>query len=240
MSCWISTARCWISYYDRHFWHEVVPAAWGSSRGLDSVSARVALDPRFQAVEGTLAWYSIDYWSQELQLDIRALKRNDTTRIGWLPGAREFLRRVRALGKRTVLTTNSHPDVLRIKHESTGRLRRTRRQLQLACVRRAQGAAANSGRRCGPSKPFDPARTLFVDDNVPMLRAARAAGIAHLVAVRRPDSALPARNHDEFASVGGRGAAGLAGARGARAPQLHRQVPHHADIDRHGRRTISL
>ena len=187
-------------YYDRHFWHVVVPGAWGAGRGLDPVAARAQLDPRFHAVEGTLDWYSIDYWSRELQLDIRALKRNDTTRIGWLPGAREFVRRVRALGKRTVLATNSHPDVLQIKHESTG----VCDELDVSFSSHVFGAPKEQPQFWAALRavePFDPARTLFVDDNVPMLRAARAAGVAHLVAVRRPDSALPERDHDEFGSV---------------------------------------
>ena len=187
-------------YYDRHFWHVVVPAAWGASRGLDAVAARAALDPRFLAVQGTLDWYCIDYWSRELHLDIRALKRQDTTRLRWLPGARDFLRRLRALGKRTVLTTNSHPDVLRIKHEQTG----VCDELDVCFSSHQFGAPkehAQFWRSLRDAEPFDPARTLFVDDNPPMLRAARAAGIAHLLAVRRPDSALPEREHEEFVSI---------------------------------------
>lgn len=187
-------------YYDRHFWHEVVPGAWGSGRGLDAAAARSLLEPRFRAVEGTLDWYCIDYWSRELQLDIRSLKRTDTTRIGWLPGAREFVRSVRALGKRAVLATNSHPDVLQIKHENTG----VRDELDASFSSHMFGAPKEHPhfwRALRAVEPFDPARTLFVDDSLPVLRAARTAGIAHVVAVRRPDSALPARDHDEFGAV---------------------------------------
>jgi len=187
-------------YYDRHFWHEVVPGAWGVPRGLDPVAARALLEPRFQAVAGTLDWYCIDYWSRELDLDIRTLKRRDTTRIGWLPGALEFVRRMRALGKRTVLATNSHPEVLRIKHESTG----VCDELDACFSSHVFGAPKEDPhfwRSLQNAEPFNPARTLFVDDNPPILRAAQAAGIAHLVAVRRPDSALPEREHDEFGSV---------------------------------------
>lgn len=37
-------------------------------------------------------------------------------------------------------------------------------------------------------EPFDPAHTLLIDDNIPVLNSARAAGIAHLLAVHTPDS----------------------------------------------------
>ena len=81
--------------------------------------ARAELAPRFRACEGTLDWYCIDYWSRELELDIAALKRAEAHRIRWLPGAREFLARVRALGKRLVLVTNAHPTTLAIKDART-------------------------------------------------------------------------------------------------------------------------
>jgi putative hydrolase of the HAD superfamily len=42
---------------------------------------------------------------------------------------------------------------------------------------------------------------LFVDDSLPVLRAARAAGIGAIYAVRRPDSSAPARSQQEFPAV---------------------------------------
>lgn len=187
-------------HYDTHFWHEVVPATWGATRGLSMPAARAALAPRFRACEGTLDWYCIDYWSRELGLDIAALKRADTSRIRWLPGAREFVRAARALGKRTILATNSHPAVLAIK------------DLRTRVV--TEFDAAYSSHRFGFPKEtpqfwaalraveaFDPARSLFVDDSLPVLRAARSTGVAHVIAVRKPDSTRDLRMHDEFPAV---------------------------------------
>ena len=47
---------------------------------------------------------------------------------------------------------------------------------------------------------FDPARSLFIDDTLAILRSARAFGVAHLLAVRQPDSRKPARDTEEFAA----------------------------------------
>jgi FMN phosphatase YigB (HAD superfamily) len=41
--------------------------------------------------------------------------------------------------------------------------------------------------------PFDPQRTLFIDDNAPVLDAAARFGVRHLLTVRQPDSARPPR-----------------------------------------------
>ena len=48
---------------------------------------------------------------------------------------------------------------------------------------------------------FDGSRTLFVDDSLPILNAAKIFGIKHLLAVDNPDSTLPNRDINEFPAV---------------------------------------
>jgi putative hydrolase of the HAD superfamily len=48
---------------------------------------------------------------------------------------------------------------------------------------------------------FDPKRTLFVDDSLPILQAAADFGIRHLLAVANPDSQQPVRDIRDFASI---------------------------------------
>jgi HAD superfamily hydrolase (TIGR01509 family) len=186
--------------FDNHFWRSHIPRAWGSARSLSPQQARSELEQRFRACEGTLNWYCLDYWSRELELDIAALKRTHSDQIRWLPGAREFLGRVRALGKRLVLITNSHPTTLAIKDARTQVI--------------SHFHAGFSSHRFGAPKEhmqfwaqlakvehFDPTRSLFVDDSLPVLRAARAAGIGLIYAVHRPDSNAPPRVQCEFPGV---------------------------------------
>ena len=45
---------------------------------------------------------------------------------------------------------------------------------------------------------YEPARTLFIDDSVAVLRAARRHGIAHIFAISRPDSTQGRREVGEF------------------------------------------
>ena len=106
--------------FDTDFWHDFIPREFAATQAISVDAAKAALTPRFRACEGTMNWYCIDHWSRELGLDVEALKRTQAGRIGWLPGAQDFLERLRALGKRLVLLTNSHPRVLQIKDEQTG------------------------------------------------------------------------------------------------------------------------
>ena len=42
---------------------------------------------------------------------------------------------------------------------------------------------------------------MLIDDSLPVLRAARDHGIAHLLAVRNPDSKGPPKENDEFPAI---------------------------------------
>lgn len=186
--------------FDTWFWHEHVPAHYARARDLDPAAARDALEPKFRAVMGTIDWYCLDYWSRELQLDIAALKRDVRHQVRFLPGAEQFLQRLAATGKRRVLVTNAHPETLAIKTA----------QVPLG----AHFDASHSAHRFSVPKedprfwerfqarePFDPARTLFVDDSIAVLESARRHGIAWLRAVRQPDSARPSTPVTGFLAV---------------------------------------
>jgi putative hydrolase of the HAD superfamily len=186
--------------FDNHFWQVLVPRVWGAGRGLTQLQARAELVPRFRAVEGTLEWYSTQYWSRELQLDIPALKREDADRIRWLPGAERFLAEVRRRGKQLVLLTDSHPEAIEVKNARTGFLAHFDHafsshgfgapKMQAACWEALSQALGH-----------DPARSLFVDDTAKVLMASQAAGIGLLRAIRRPDSRGVTRGHEEFLAV---------------------------------------
>ena len=170
--------------WDNDFWLDFIPREFAASQAISVEQAKAALIPRFRACEGTRSWYCIDYWSRELNLDVEALKRTQADRIAWLPGAQQFLGRLRALGKRLVLLTNSHPRVLKIKDERTG----ITGYLDVAISSHVFQAPKESPRfwqAVREVEPFDPDRSLFVDDSPPVLRAAQEAGIRWVRGVRR-------------------------------------------------------
>ena len=105
--------------FDNLFWLELLPQRWGAARGLDLDAALRELRPRFDAKRGTLEWYCVDHWSEELGIDIPALKLELRDEIRYLDGAAEFLDLLRSLGKRLLLTTNAHPISLQVKEAQT-------------------------------------------------------------------------------------------------------------------------
>jgi putative hydrolase of the HAD superfamily len=191
--------------FDNDFWLDFIPSVYAASQALTLEQAKAVLTPRFRACEGTMSWYCIDYWSRELGLNVEALKRTQAGRIAWLPGAQAFLKRLRALGKRLVLLTNSHPQVLKIKDEQTG----VTGYLDVAISSHVFQAPKESElfwKAVREVEPFDPQRSLFVDDSPPVLRAAQAAGIRWVRGVRcasaaRGGQARAARDYWDIPAV---------------------------------------
>ena len=77
--------------FDNLFWLEALPQRWAAERGLTADQGVAELVRRFAARRGTLEWYCIDHWSEELDFDIAALKLELREHIRYLPGALEFL-----------------------------------------------------------------------------------------------------------------------------------------------------
>ena len=186
--------------FDNQFWRELVPARYADRHGLPLEQARAEVAARTRAVEGTLAWYCLDYWTRELALDIVTLKREIEHLIAVHPHALEFLDALRAAGKRVALVTNAHPRSLALKMEKT---RLTGHFDAIVCAHElglVKEQAEFWPRLC-EREPFDPRTTLLVDDNPTILRTARRYGIAHLVSVLRPDSTHPSKPPGEFPAI---------------------------------------
>jgi len=186
--------------WDMRFWRDTVPRRFAAQHGVTLDEARRTVYPLFQSVHGTLDWYCIEFWSRRLQLDIAAMKRALRHELAWLPQAREFIGRLRAEGRRVVLVTNAHPGTLEIKDAQLG----LRRHFDAMHSSHPFGAAKEHAEfwpRLAEREPFDRQRTLFVDDSLPVLQAARAHGIEWVYAIRRPVSYGPAREMNGFPAV---------------------------------------
>lgn len=197
--------------FDNYFWLQLVPQRYALRHSLTLDAARAQLTPRFLARQGTLDWYCTDYWSRELGLDIAGLKHEIREQVQFLPGAERFLATLREHGRqheqhgrrralRTVLVTNAHRDSLGIKAQQTN----LTRYFDAVVSSHQYGfpkETAQFWRKAQDELDFDPARTLFVDDSLAVLRAARQHGIAQIFAISKPDSAQDRRQIAEFPAV---------------------------------------
>ncbi|NLG75578.1 MAG: GMP/IMP nucleotidase [Xanthomonadaceae bacterium] len=188
--------------FDNYFWQELVPLRYANRHGIPLERAHEELTPRFAANRGTLDWYCVDYWTRELALDIAQLKREMREHVRFLPGAEPFLQFLRERGPRTALVTNAHHNSLAVKAAQTNLLR----YFDHVVSSHAYGFPKEHPsfwQRLQAELAFDPARALFVDDSLAVLRAARDYGIGRIVAITHPDSTQGARTVEEFPAVRG-------------------------------------
>jgi len=180
-------------HYDNYFWREFVPARYAQNRSLSLTDAKAKLLPRMLELQGTLEWYCVDFWSRELDLDILALKTELRHLIKLRPGARSFLSYLQTRPQRVILATNAHLKSVELKFQQTGLAPLFDRVItshELGHPKEEQAF----WRKLQLLEAFDPRRTLFIDDNLPVLEAAACYGIGHLFAVSRPDLTQPSRN----------------------------------------------
>jgi len=187
-------------HFDNHFWLEHVPLRYAEARGITPTQAKQELTERYRSIEGTLDWYCIDQWSQKLGLDIALLKEEVDHLIAVHPHVVGFLEAIRQLGKRVTLVTNAHQKSLALKFERT--------QLghyfdSIVCAHDLGIPKEDPGfwGRLQGVEPFDPRRTLFVDDSLNVLESARGYGIRWLLKVLRPDSRGPLRQSNGFPAI---------------------------------------
>ena len=178
--------------FDNYFWLEALPRRYAALHGISAEAALTSLMPRFDAWRGTLEWYCVDHWTEELGIDVTALKFELREHIRYLPGAVEFLDRLGALGKRRLLTTNAHPKSLAVKHGRTG-IGQHFDELVSAHDIGVPKESPEFWARLTARHAIDPAATLFVDDSPAVLRAAREAGLRWIYQVLQPDSTQPPR-----------------------------------------------
>jgi 5'-nucleotidase len=187
-------------HYDNHFWMEHLPQRYAELHGVSRAMAELEMAPLFEQNAGTLNWYCLDFWSAELKLPLRELKLETAHLISLRPDAETFLMAIKQAGKRVIMITNAHRDSLSLKME----------RVQLAPYFERMISSHDYGFAKENAQfwdalhadiAFEPGRSLFIDDTLPILRSARAFGVAHLLAVSQPDSRKGPKNTEEFAAV---------------------------------------
>ena len=187
-------------HYDNHFWLEHLPNRYAELHGISRAMAELELTPLFERNAGQLQWYCLDFWSTELRIPVRELKLETADLIALRPDADTFLAAIKQAGKRVILITNAHRDSLSLKME----------RIELAPYFERLISSHDYG--YPKESPqfwdalqadigFEPGRSLFIDDTLPILRSARDFGVGHLLAVKQPDSKKGPKDTEEFAAL---------------------------------------
>lgn len=106
-------------HFDNYFWQQHVPLRYAEKNALHIDDAHKFLTPKFKSAEGSMNWYCVDYWSEQLNLDIAQLKAEVDHLIAVHPHVVEFLEATKSAGKHIALVTNAHQKSLMLKMDRT-------------------------------------------------------------------------------------------------------------------------
>lgn len=187
-------------HFDNHFWREHLPAAYANRHQLSLHEAKTQLYQQFLETRGSLAWYCVDYWTQQLEIDIMVLKAEVAHLIALQPHVLEFLTALRHCGKRVILVTNAHRKSLELKMQHVP-LTDYFDQLISSHDLGLPKEEPQFWQQLQQVEPFDPTTTLLIDDNLDVLQAARNYGITHLLAIFQPDSRAERKEVVDFAAL---------------------------------------
>lgn len=174
-------------HFDNYFWLDHLPQRYADIHGVDKDTAQRKLSEHINQYEGTLQWYCLEFWSAALAVDIPSLKAEIKHKIQIRPHVHEFLQRLRQHHKKLLLVTNAHPQSVSLKMEVT----QIDRWLDIVISSHEFKEPKESQlfwQQLQAREHFDPERTLFVDDTVRILDAAKKFGIKHLLGIHQPDS----------------------------------------------------
>lgn len=187
-------------HYDNYFWLEYIPRRWAEEKGRSEEECRQHLHLTYDEIRGTLDWYCLDYWSDRLQLDIVALKKEVLEKVALRPDAERFLNFLRSSDKEVILVTNGHRDGLRIKLDATG-IEHQFDQIVSSHDFRTPKEQQAFWQQLQQKHPFDLKRTLFVDDNESVLQSAKQYGISELLQILQPDMQRPSYPAKDFPAI---------------------------------------
>jgi putative hydrolase of the HAD superfamily len=187
-------------HYDNYFWLEYLPLCYSQKMLISVDDAKKKLHANYSSVSGSLQWYCLDYWAKQTNLPILELKKQVMHLIQWRDDAIDFLNALKSAKKTVVLVTNAHPDALALKIKIT----QLDQYFDVLYSTHEFGATKESQllwQRLQNKQKFDCNTSLFIDDNLEILKSAQDFGIKNLLAIANPDSKKPSRVITDFPSV---------------------------------------
>ncbi|MFA6055296.1 MAG: GMP/IMP nucleotidase [Thermodesulfovibrionales bacterium] len=183
-------------YFDDYFWEHLVPEKYAEIHNITFGRAKEELMKKYKVHEGTLNWTDLDFWSNQLNIDIPAMKEQVKHLIEVHPHVENFLRMLGKEKKKVFLVTNAHYKSIDLKFKKT-------------LIGKYFDAVLTSFDAGYPKEDikfweaaekrlgFDKGKTLFIDDTEEILKTAKKFGIKYILYKARANSKVkPGRSND--------------------------------------------
>lgn len=184
-------------HFDSHFWLDHLPSVLAEHRKVSLNEAKDSLQPIFEEHARTLNWYCVHFWSEQVGFDIMPHKHTVAHHIAYRETAEAFLRDCNKYCNDVRMVTNAHRKVLELKIELTDI---DQYFMQMLCSHELGHPKEDESfwSELNRHTPFNPERTLLIDDNEDVLESAERYGIKHLFSIAQPDSSRPRSTASRF------------------------------------------
>lgn len=186
--------------YDSHIWLKSIPNIYAEKMNISIDDANSILQKKVLKMKNSLKWYCIDHWSELLDIDILRVHELEKDEIRYLPGAESFLKKVSKSEIRAILVTNSHRDTLNLKIKETG-LDKYFKDIYISHDFNAPKENQLFWKRFQSVENFVKNKTIFVDDNVNVLKSAEKFGLGSLIQILYPDSSSAEIKKSKFKGI---------------------------------------
>ena len=183
-------------YFDDYFWEHLVPEKYAEIHNITFGRAKEELMKKYKVHEGTLNWTDLDFWSNQLKIDIPAMKEQIKHLIEVHPHVENFLRMLGKEKKKVFLVTNAHYKSIDLKFKKTliGKyFDAVLTSFDAGYPKEDIKFWETAEKRLG----FDKGKTLFIDDTEEILKTAKKFGIKYILYKARANSKVkPGRSND--------------------------------------------
>ena len=187
-------------HFDNYFWTEYLPRIYADRHDMSEQESSDHLHGEFSAEQGSLQWYCLDHWSERLEMDIAQLKREVRHMISLRPFVIEFLTQLHNSPRDVILVTNAHRETLSIKMDEVD-ITNWFDHVVVSHDLETPKEDQRFWQKLQALHPFNPERTLLIDDTEQVLASAEQYGITHLLTMLQPDSRRQMRIDTRFPGI---------------------------------------
>ncbi|MFW1806813.1 HAD-IA family hydrolase [Acinetobacter ursingii] len=179
--------------FDDFIWNQCLPERHAQVHQCTLQQSHETLSEFYQQHKHTLSWYSSDYWTAKVGVDVLKLQQEFQHKIQPRLGCFELLQQLQDQGYRCWLVTNADQASLKLKLENVA----LRPYFELMVSSQQLGHAKEDigfWQALQQLQPFDPTQVILVDDTAQVLQGAKEFGIEQLITITQPSSLKPARD----------------------------------------------
>ena len=186
--------------FDNYFWHDHIPRLYSKKNKISFNKAKIEFEEKYKKKRNTIEWYSLKFWSNELDINLDNELVKTKNRIKIFPGVYNFLNKLKSHKINIVLITNCPREMLNVKFTQA----KLWGYFNIIISSEDFGypkEADEFWKLLEKKFFFDKNKTIFIDDNVNVLECASKYGINHIFGICCPDSSKKKQIIEEYLTL---------------------------------------